>query len=72
MHGLPVLFIVMNNAKWGAVERSLLAMYPGGTAAKSNESYFMELREAPVALRLIFEGYCAVVFVTVLGRYLAS
>jgi len=34
--------------------------------------YFMELRDAPVALRLIFEGYCAVVFVTVLGLYLAS
>jgi len=29
--------------------------------------YFMELREAPVALRLVFEGYCAVVCAVVIS-----
>jgi hypothetical protein len=34
--------------------------------------YFMELRDSPTALRLIFEGYCVVVFAAVLGTYLAT
>jgi hypothetical protein len=34
--------------------------------------YFMELRDAPLALRGVFEGYCIVVFAAVLGMYLAS
>jgi hypothetical protein len=34
--------------------------------------YFMELRRAPAALRLVFEGYCVVVFAAILGMYLAS
>jgi uncharacterized membrane protein len=34
--------------------------------------YFMELREAPVPLRLIFEGYCAVVCAVVITMYLAG
>jgi predicted signal transduction protein with EAL and GGDEF domain len=34
--------------------------------------YFMELRDAPIALRIIFEGYCIVVFAAVLGTYLAT
>ena len=37
MHGLPVLFVVMNNSIWGAVRSSTLAMYPDGLASKSND-----------------------------------
>jgi heme/copper-type cytochrome/quinol oxidase subunit 4 len=33
--------------------------------------YFMELREAPTPLRLIFEGYCALVCAVVIVMYLA-
>ena len=40
LHELPVLFVVMNNNMWGAVERSTLAMYPDGLAARSNETTF--------------------------------
>jgi acetolactate synthase I/II/III large subunit len=36
MHGLPVLFVIMNNAMWGAVRRSTAAMYPGGEAVAPN------------------------------------
>ena len=32
--------------------------------------YFMELREAPLALRGIFEGYCAVLVCLLVGMYL--
>jgi caa(3)-type oxidase subunit IV len=34
--------------------------------------YFMELREAPLPLRLIFEGYCVVVCTTLIIMYLAA
>jgi heme/copper-type cytochrome/quinol oxidase subunit 4 len=34
--------------------------------------YFMELREAPVPLRAIFEGYCVVVCALVITMYLAG
>jgi heme/copper-type cytochrome/quinol oxidase subunit 4 len=34
--------------------------------------YFMELREAPLPLRGIFEGYCIVVCTTVIIMYLAA
>jgi heme/copper-type cytochrome/quinol oxidase subunit 4 len=34
--------------------------------------YFMELRDAPAPLRLIFEGYCLVVCSVVLIIYLAG
>ncbi|MBB3748393.1 hypothetical protein FHT44_000854 [Mycolicibacterium sp. BK634] len=32
--------------------------------------YFMELREAPIALRGIFEGYCVVLLGLLVGMYL--
>lgn len=32
--------------------------------------YFMELREAPMSLRGLFEGYCVAVCAVVLGMYL--
>ncbi|MCW3014533.1 MAG: hypothetical protein JWO02_1625 [Solirubrobacterales bacterium] len=34
--------------------------------------YFMELRDSPLPLRLVFEGYCLVVCAAVLGTFLAS
>ncbi len=34
--------------------------------------HFMELNNAPLALRLAFEGYCVSVFVGVIGLYLAA
>jgi caa(3)-type oxidase subunit IV len=34
--------------------------------------YFMELRQAPLALKLIFQGWCVVVCGVVLGLYLAA
>jgi hypothetical protein len=34
--------------------------------------HFMELRQAPSALRLLFEGYVAVVCTLVVGFYLAT
>ncbi len=53
LHDLPVLFVVMNNAMWGAVQRSTLAMYPDGFAAKSNEPCFVGLGKLPA-----FEKIC--------------
>jgi caa(3)-type oxidase subunit IV len=34
--------------------------------------YFMELRESPLPLRFIFEGYCVVVCTTLIIMYLAA
>ncbi len=31
--------------------------------------HFMELKGAPVALRAVFEGYCVVLFVALMGIY---
>jgi acetolactate synthase-1/2/3 large subunit len=54
LHQLPVLFVVMNNSTWGAVRGSALAMYPNGSAAKSNQMAFTSLAELPA-----FEQVCA-------------
>ncbi|NJO23645.1 MAG: hypothetical protein HC868_12850 [Sphingomonadales bacterium] len=53
MHDLPVLFVVTNNARWNAVRRSTLAMYPDGRASRSNAAPFMELTNLPA-----FEQIC--------------
>lgn len=34
--------------------------------------YFMELRDAPIQLRSLFEGYCIIVCSIILGIYYAS
>lgn len=34
--------------------------------------YFMELRDAPWALRGLFEGYCVILFVLLTGSYLVA
>jgi apolipoprotein N-acyltransferase len=35
-------------------------------------AYFMELRNAPLVLRLIFQGWCVVVCATLIGLYLTG
>lgn len=45
--GLPVLFIVYNNARWAAVHRSTLAMYPKGAASKMEQPPFATLEPSP-------------------------
>jgi acetolactate synthase-1/2/3 large subunit len=54
VHRLPVLFVVVNNAMWGAVRRATLGMYPKGEAARSNRPPFIDLDELPA-----FEQVCA-------------
>jgi acetolactate synthase I/II/III large subunit len=54
VHKLPVLFVVMNNAMWGAVRRATLGMYPHGEAARSNKPPLIDLDELPA-----FEQVCA-------------
>lgn len=34
--------------------------------------YFMELRDAPVALRSLFEGYCGILFCLLASMYLLA
>lgn len=53
MHRLPALFVVINNAMWGAVRRATLGMYPQGEAAKSNKPPFIDLDDLPA-----FETIC--------------
>lgn len=53
MHGLPVLFVVMNNAMWGAVDRFTAAMYPKGHSSRQNEKVFTRLDNLPA-----FEKVC--------------
>ena len=45
--GLPVLFVVFNNARWAAVHRSTLTMYPDGAAARAAEPPFAVLEPSP-------------------------
>ncbi len=54
LHRLPVLFVVVNNAMWGAVRRATLGMYPKGEASRSNRPPFIDLDELPA-----FEQVCA-------------
>jgi acetolactate synthase-1/2/3 large subunit len=44
---LPVLFVVFNNARWAAVHRATLAMYPKGIAAGMKEPPFATLEPSP-------------------------
>jgi acetolactate synthase I/II/III large subunit len=53
LHELPVLFIVMNNAMWGAVRHFTLAMYPEGRAVRRNDLPFTRLDKLPA-----FEDIC--------------
>ena len=53
-HGLPVLFVIMNNSMWGAVRRATMGMYPQGEAMRSNKPPLIDLDELPA-----FEQVCA-------------
>jgi acetolactate synthase-1/2/3 large subunit len=44
---LPALFMVFNNARWAAVHRSTLAMYPKGVAAGMKQPPFATLEPSP-------------------------
>jgi acetolactate synthase-1/2/3 large subunit len=44
---LPVLFIVANNARWAAVHRSTLSVYPNGAAAQEKQPPFATLEPSP-------------------------
>ena len=44
---LPVLFVVFNNARWAAVHRSTLGMYPKGAAAQAEVPPFAVLEPSP-------------------------
>jgi len=45
--GLPVLILVLNNAEWGAVRRSVLDVYPHGYASRSNNMPLVSLQPTP-------------------------
>jgi acetolactate synthase I/II/III large subunit len=44
---LPVLFIIANNARWAAVHRSTLAIYPKGHASERKQPPFATLEPSP-------------------------
>ena len=46
-HGLPVLSIIFNNRRWGAVRNSTLAMYPQGAAAAGDGLMLADLSPSP-------------------------
>lgn len=45
--GLPLLILVLNNAEWGAVRRSVLDVYPHGYASRSNSMPLVSLQPTP-------------------------
>jgi hypothetical protein len=51
---------------------SVVIMVVAFTKVRFIGMYFMELRHAPLPLKLIFQGWCAVVCSVVLGLYLAG
>ncbi|MEO4041545.1 thiamine pyrophosphate-requiring protein [Hoeflea sp. CAU 1731] len=46
-HKLPVLAIIFNNGRWGAVRNSTLAMYPQGAAAAADGMFLADLSPSP-------------------------
>jgi len=44
---LPVLYVVFNNARWAAVHRATLGMYPKGAAAGMKQPPFATLEPSP-------------------------
>ena len=45
--GLSIVVIVLNNAEWGAVRRSVLDLYPDGYAARANSVPLTSLSPSP-------------------------
>ncbi len=52
-HRLPVLFVIFNNAMWGAVRRATMKVYPDGAASMADENVFINLDGLPD-----FEAIC--------------
>ena len=50
---LPVLTVVFNNRRWGAVHRSTLSLYPDGQAAREHEPPFSTLEPSPDYEKLV-------------------
>ena len=46
-YDLPVLSVVVNNAEWGAVRKSVQGLYPDGYAAKANQIPLTALSPSP-------------------------
>jgi acetolactate synthase-1/2/3 large subunit len=53
-HNLPVLTVVADNARWGAVDHATRAVYPDGLAVRQDEDRLSDLSPSPA-----FEAYCA-------------
>ena len=49
---IPVLNVIFNNQRWGAVERATRAMYPDGSATRANRMPLTSLRPAPDFARI--------------------
>jgi len=47
MYDLPTTTLVMNNARWNAVHRATLGMYPSGQASKETLMPLVSLGESP-------------------------
>ncbi|MGA0805123.1 MAG: thiamine pyrophosphate-dependent enzyme, partial [Pseudohongiellaceae bacterium] len=47
INGLPTTTLVMNNARWHAVHRSTLGMYPDGLASREAPMPLVSLGESP-------------------------
>ena len=47
MYNLPTTTLVMNNARWNAVHRSTLGMYPDGLASKEAMMPLVSLGDSP-------------------------
>jgi acetolactate synthase-1/2/3 large subunit len=47
LHGIATTTLVMNNARWHAVHRSTLGMYPSGLASKEQPMPLVSLGESP-------------------------
>lgn len=45
--GLPVLFVIFNNRRWGAVHRATLSIYPRGDAAQAEQPPLSCLEPSP-------------------------
>lgn len=46
-HKLPMVTVIFNNRRWGAVRNSTLAMYPQGAAAAGDGMFLADLSPAP-------------------------
>ncbi|MHA6797566.1 thiamine pyrophosphate-requiring protein (plasmid) [Pseudonocardia bannensis] len=52
-HGLPVLTVVANNARWDAVDASTRSVYPDGVAVRTDESRLSDLSPQPAFARYV-------------------